>query len=441
MTKGYAVVKNATWIIVCRIVQSVFSLIISMLTARYLGPSNFGTINYASSIVAFFVPLMQLGFKNTLVHEFIKEPEKEGETLGTAIVLNMVSAALCCLGVLAFVAIANAGEKETIIVCFLYSLSLLFQALEMSQYWYQAKLLSQYTAVISVIAYLVVSIFKIFLLATRKNIFWFAVSQAVDYLIISLSLLIIYKRVGRQKLSFSLERGKKMFSVSKHYIVSSMMVTIFAYVGNVFLKFFLDESAVGYYSAAVSCAGMTNFIFAAIIDSARPVILNSKVQNAIYEYRLSALYSIVIVLSVLQCIVITVFAEYIVNIVYGPEYSASILPLRIYCWQIGFSYIGTVRNIWILAEGKQQYMWIINLCGAIVSILFNLTLIPRFGVMGAAVSAVVTQLFTNVILGFIIKPIRQNNMLLLKGVNPNILVHLVKSYKEKIKIDIKNEGE
>ena len=61
------VAKNATWIIGCRIVQAVFALLINMLTARYLGPSSYGLITYASSLVAFVVPIMQLVFNAILV--------------------------------------------------------------------------------------------------------------------------------------------------------------------------------------------------------------------------------------------------------------------------------------------------------------------------------------------------------------------------------------
>ena len=61
------VVKNAKWIIVCKVVQSLLQLVIGMLCARYLGPSNYGLINYAASIVAFVLPIMQLGLQSTLV--------------------------------------------------------------------------------------------------------------------------------------------------------------------------------------------------------------------------------------------------------------------------------------------------------------------------------------------------------------------------------------
>lgn len=427
--KFSSVVKNATWIIICRVIQSVLSLIIGTLTARYLGPSNYGLINYAASIVAFVIPIMQLGFRSTLIRDFVKEPKEEGKVLGTALSMNLVSSVLCIFGVVAFVSIANKGETETILVCSLYSLSLLFQALEMVQYWFQAKLLSKYTAVVSVAAYLVVSFYRIYLLVTNKSIYWFAISQAIDYMIISAALLAIYKKIGKQKLSFSLKKGKEMFSFSKHYIVSGMMVTIFGYIGNIFLKFLMDDSAVGFYTAATTCALMTSFIFSAIIDSARPSILASKnADNSVYEKKIIQLYAVIIALTVLQCVFITIFSDIIVKILFGVAYSKTILPLRVYTWQTVFAQIGTVRNIWILAEGKQKYLWLINLVGALISIILNLTFISLFGIVGAAISAVSTQLFTNVILSFFIKPIRENNILLFRGLNPKNMIEMFKIY-------------
>lgn len=426
-------IKNASWIIACRIIQSLLSFVIVILSARYLGPANYGLINYASSIVAFVIPIMQLGFRNTMVREFINKPEDEGKVLGTALLMNFITAVLCMAGVIAFVSFANRGETDTIIVCALYSINLIFQALEMSQYWFQAKLLSKYTAVISVVACAVVSVYKIYLLVTGKNIYWFAVSQALDYMLISVPLLIVYKIIGKQKISFSLLKGKELFSNSKHYIVSSMMVAIFGYIGNVFLKFLIDEEAVGFYTVAVTCGGMTSFVFAAIIDSARPAILESKLKNPdTFNKKIIQLYSFIITLTILQGIGISLFAELIVKLLYGSEYLASVVPLRIYTWQTVFSEIGIIRNIWILAEGKQKYLWIINLCGAVSSVILNFILIPTLGPVGAAISAVATQLITNVFIGFVLKPIRENNALLIKSLNIKVLIDIFSQYTKKI---------
>ena len=424
------VVTNAAWIIVCRVFQAVLNLVISMMTARYFGPSNYGLINYAAAIVAFFVPIMQLGLRSTLVSEYISDPEKEGTVLGTSVVMNIISAFLCIIGVASFVLITNNNEKETIIVCILYSVVLLFQATEMAQYWFQAKLFSKYTSIVSLLAYIGVSAYRVFLLITGKNIYWFAIANALDYLIISVCLFWLYKKLGTSKICFSFKLAKELFSRSKYYIVSSMMVTVFGHIGSVALEFFIDNEAVGFYTAAVTSAGMTSFVFNALIDSARPMILSYKQTNEEkYKQSIIGLYSIVFYASILQSIVIFVFADVIIKIFYGGAYAASVEPLRIIVWYMIFSYFGPIRNIWILAEQKQQFLWIINLSGAIFSIVLNFCFIPIMGVMGAAVAALLTQIFTNFLMGYFVKPLRENNKLLLKGINPRNIYSIIKLLK------------
>ena len=127
----------------------------------------------------------------------------------------------------------------------------------------------------------------------------------------------------------------------------------------------------------------------------------------------------------------TVFATYIISIIYGTAYLPAISALQIVVWYTTFSYYGAIRNIWILAEGKQKYLWLINLLGAIANVLLNFLLIPSFGINGAAVASLITQLFTNVIIGWIIKPISRNNVIMLKGLNLKLCVENIKFFLSK----------
>ena len=228
------VVKNSAWIIACKVAQSVIGLVVSMFTARYLGPSNYGLINYASSLVAFFVPLMYLGLNSILVQEIVIKPQKEGETLGTALTMSLVSSLFCILGVFAFTTIVNAGEKDTIIVCVLYSILLIFQAVEALQYWLTTE--SKYTCLMFAPIYHPLIIF----LRTKKSIYWFAVSNALDFAIIAVVLLFIYKRLGTQS-CHSRRIPQSSFFKSRYYIVSSMMVVVFGQIDRVMLKLMIDE--------------------------------------------------------------------------------------------------------------------------------------------------------------------------------------------------------
>ena len=430
--KGSKVLKNASWIIVCRVAQSVLSMVVTILTARFLGPSNYGIINYAASIVAFFVPFMQVGLNFILVQAVIQNDDREGEVMGTALAMSLASGVLSVIGVFAFVMVANYNDPTTIIVCVLYSLLLIFQALEHFQYWFQAKLLSKYTSITMLVAYFVVSAYKIYLLLTGKSVYWFAVSQALDYAIIAFALFAIFNKVSGVKLSFSKKMAKKMFDKGKHYIFPTLMVTLYANIGKVMLTLMTDEAICGFYSAAVMCVGMATFVYNAIIESVRPVILEAKKKgDESYKKMLTALYSFIIYLALLESIFLTIFPKLIVNILYGADYAATIPLLRVLAWYLIFSYIGLVRNVWILAEEKEKHLWKINLGGAIVNLVLNFILIPILGAMGSAITALITQIFTNVIMGYLIKPIRENNTLMIKSLNPKCLLDMVNIMKQR----------
>lgn len=424
------VVGNATWIIGCKIIKAILTLFVTMYTARYLGPSNYGLISYAASIIVFVTPIMKLGFDSILVHEIVERPEEEGKIIGTSIFSSLISSFFCILAVIVFVLFVNANETDTLIVCGLYSLLLIFQAVENIQYWFQAKLLSKYPSIAMLVSYIIVTVFQFFLLTTNKSVFWFALSYSVDYCIIAILLLLIYRKKGKQKIVFCKNEFKRMFVISRHYIVSSMMVTIFAQTDKIMLKLMIDNTSVGYYSAALTCAQMTAFVFAAIIDSARPSIFEGKkINKDIFNNRLRYLYFIIIYFSLIVSLVMTIFAPIIISILYGNDYSDSVLALQIIVWFTTFSYLGTIRNIWILAEKKQKYLWIINLSGAIFNILLNLILIPQYKIYGAAFASLLTQIFTNVIIGYIIKPIRDNNKIMFEALNPKIIKKFIKSKK------------
>lgn len=429
-----SVLKNAAWIIGCKIIQSILNLVIGMMTARYLGPSNYGVITYVSSIVAFAVPIMQLGMKQTLVKEVVQSSEREGEILGTSLVMNIISSIFCMLGCVSFVAIADAGDKETIIICALYSLTLLFQATEITQYWFQAKLLSKYPSIASLFAYIVVAAYKVFLLATQKSIAWFALSNVLDYFLISVILIVFYRKLGNQKLKFSWCTGKKMFSQSKYYIIPGLMVMIFHHTDRIMIKLINGEVETGIYSAAVTCIGISGFVFAAVIDSARPVILEIKVKNQkLYETKVTQLYCIINCMALAQSVGMTLLSKPLIALMYGADYKASAGVLSVAVWYITFGYYGMVRNIWILAEEKQKYLTGINVAGAVANVVLNFFLISKWGAVGAAVASLVTQFFTNVIIGFIIKPLRRNNYLMLRSWHPKTTIGIIKGIIHKVR--------
>ncbi len=416
------VVTNASWIIGCKIVQSILALVVSMLTARYLGPSNYGLINYAQSICTFAIPIMQLGFNWVLVREIIEHPDEENKILGSCISLSFVSAITCILGIFCFVSFANASEEVTIIICLLYSVNLIFQAFELIQYWFQAKYLAKYTSLISFFSYLLVSGYKVYLLIASKSVYWFVISYALDYFIISVCLFVFYKKLTGKKLSFSWIVSKRLLNNGKYYILSGLMITIFLQTDRVMLKLMNGNVETGFYSAAANCIGMAAFIFAAINDSMRTFVLeNKKAGREKFESSIIKLYSFVFYSALLYGVLLAAFSPVIIRILYGEDYLSAIPVLRVLAIYAIFSYYGGAKDIWILAEGKQKYLLIINVVGAVSNIVLNYCLIPISGATGAAIASFVTQFITNIVMVSVIAPLRRNNILLYKSLNPLII--------------------
>ena len=420
--------SNAGWLIGGRIIQMVLSLFVGLLTARYLGPGNYGLINYAATYVAFFTSFCTLGINSVIVKNFVDKPQEEGETLGTAIFLRVISSLLSAVTIIALSLIIDANEITTIIVVALCSLALPFQVFDTINYWFQSKYKSKITSIVTLIAYVVTSAYKIVLLIFQKSVFWFALATAIDYVCIAIFLVIAYFKHGGPKLSFSKKKGKELISSSYHYILSGMMVSIYGHTDKFMLKHMLNDSAVGYYSVAVAVCAMWTFVLSAIIDSIVPSILrlyNEDEEN--FNRKNRQLYSIVFYVSAIVSVGFLVFGDIIIEILYGKEFLSASTPLKIITWYTAFSFLGVARNPWLICKGQQKYLKYIYLSAAIINVLLNFIFIPILGESGAALASLITQICTSMIIPCFIKGMRGNVKLMLEG----IIFKDIKLLKEK----------
>ena len=145
---------------------------------------------------------------------------------------------------------------------------------------------------------------------------------------------------------------------------------------------------------------------------------NKEKTDAAYEGSVVQLYSVIIYFSLIQCIGIALLSSVLVSGLFGSDYMPAASVILVLVWYTGFSYLGAVRDIWMLGENKQGLLWKINLSGVICNITLNLFLIPLWGIHGAAAASLTTQIFTNVLLGFVFKGIRRNNTLMARALNP-----------------------
>lgn len=410
-------VKNAGWLISGKIIQMILSFLISVFTARFLGPSNYGLINYGAAYVAFFTSLCTLGINSVIIKDFVDNPKDEGMTIGTTIVLRMISSILATIMIIGIVSIVDHEEPITIKVTVLCSLVLVFRSFDTINYWFQARYQSKVTAVATLIAYIATFIYKFTLIILNRSVAWFAFATSVDYIFIALCLLVAYKRNGGSQFSFSIEKGKSLLSRSYHYILSGLMVAIYMQTDKLMLKQMLNEESVGYYSLASSVNLMWVFVLQAIIDSIYPTIMNLFKQGneRAFERKNRQLYAIVIYVSVFVGVMFVLFGRIAIILLYGKEFEQAAQPLSIIAWYTIFSYLGVARNAWIVCKNMQRYLKYMYLGAAVINVGLNYLFIPIWGASGAAVASLITQIMTSMILPCFIRQLRPNVRLMFEA--------------------------
>lgn len=411
------VVKNAGWIIGGDLVNRLLAFFVGILTARYLGPGNYGLINYAAAYTTFFASICTLGITSIIVKDFVEHPEEDGTTIGTTLLLRTMSSLLSALMIVGIVSIVDRDEPVTIAVVALSSVGLLFQIFDTLKYWFQARLQSKYAAIASLIAYVAVSSYKIVLLILGKSVQWFAVATSLDYLAVAVFLLAAYFKTGGRTFHVSKSKARQLLSSSSSFIIAGLMVSIYASTDKLMLKQMLDETTVGHYSLAASISTIWAFILAAIIDSLYPEIVQAFHDNyQQYERKNRQLYAIVFYTAMFVSLVICLLAKPIVGILYGASYLPAVQPLRIVVWYTAFSYLGVARNAWMVCENRQKYLKYLYISAAAINIVLNFILIPPWGASGAAAASLITQMSTTILLPALIRPLRPNAKLMLDAI-------------------------
>ncbi|HRH35559.1 MAG TPA: oligosaccharide flippase family protein, partial [Catalimonadaceae bacterium] len=81
--------ENTIWLSSEKLIRLGGGLILSVLTAKYLGPEQFGLFNFIVAFTAFFQIVTGLGYEATLVKYLIDHPEKKWKILSTSIWMRL----------------------------------------------------------------------------------------------------------------------------------------------------------------------------------------------------------------------------------------------------------------------------------------------------------------------------------------------------------------
>ncbi len=387
--------RNTSWLFGEKILRMVIGLFVGIWVARYLGPEQFGLFSYAQSFVGLFTAIATLGLDGIVVRELVKNPEKESMLIGTAFFLKLFGA-FGVLVILGFAIGFTSNDNLTNMLIFIIASATIFQSFNVIDFYFQSKVLSKYVVFANVISLFISSIVKIGLILSNAPLIAFAWVILFDSFVLALGFIYFYFRNNLSVKSWKFDKitALELLRDSWPLILSSIVISIYMKIDQVMIKEMLDSEAVGQYAAAVRLSEAWYFIPMVIASSLFPAIINAKKKSEeLYYARLQKLYDLMVWLAIAIALPMTFLSDWIVNLLFGSEYSQAGAVLMIHIWAGIFVFLSVASGKFIVNENLTKQALYRNLIGSIINIILNINFINVYGIVGAAWSTLISYMF------------------------------------------------
>ncbi len=240
---------------------------------------------------------------------------------------------------------------------------------------------------------------------------------AIRFAIFILCYTGIVKEIGIKAPDFS--NIKPYLYYGLPLIVSSALVWIVKLSDRLIIKYFLDFSAVGIYSAAYNIASIVTLYSVTLQGGLAPTLATLWNQNKIEKARekLSLSLKYFLLFAIPSCFGLLALSKEILRVFTRPEFIEKgylIIPIvgfAITCYGIYFlsaNVLGLVKKTYLIT--------IILGVGALINVVLNFLLIPRINILGAAIATLIAFIF----MAFVM--VLTAHKYLEFGLNPNFIV-------------------
>ncbi|HII0648062.1 TPA: flippase [Salmonella enterica subsp. enterica serovar Yopougon] len=386
------IIHNAGWLLFDKFARLAFGLLVGVWVARHLGPKTYGELAYVVTLVSFFQVIALLGMDSILVRDISNNKKEANEVLGSALFLRLLSGVLCLFLVVLFTYFFNG--YNTAVLVLLAGGSLLFQCVDTIDIWFQSQSQSKRTVIAKLSSYTITNILRVFCILTNFPLWTFALLLSVDAMLASIALFYAYRTYKTtEKWRPGLKKCKEILSESWPFMISGISIILYMRVDQVMIKNMLGEASLGVYAASLQFSTLWNFVPLTLSISIAPYIARKKKDGVeIYKKALKNTFLLFSVLGWMITLFVAALSPFIINIMLGAKYSSGTPVLAVHVITNLFICLGVAQSLWIVNERKGSLVLYKSLTGLIVCFISNFILIPIYGIEGAAISAVISQL-------------------------------------------------
>lgn len=396
-TVKQTVLKNTFWMSFGQLASRGIRAVVIIYAARILGAAGYGVFAYALSLAGFFSIFSDIGIGPFLTREVSRNPELREQYIATSFVLKFILILVNSFIILFTMPLVShmpeaASLFPIVVVLFAFDnirdfCFVIMRSLEKME-------LEAGISIFTNAAMFALGIVALFLNPT------------------AFTLMVVYTIGSGLGMIFAVWKMRKYFSnlissFNKTLIkptltqawpfgVAGLLSVVMLNTDTLMLGWMKSSEDVGLYSAAQRIILILYMLPGFVATSTFPVLSrlakeNTELFKKIFEKTLRAVFLTVLPIvcgGILLAGPITIF-------IFGNEYAQTATALGILLFALLFVFPGTIVNNGLFAFNKQKYLMYSFAFGSIGNIILNAILIPKYGISGASVATIITQLISN----------------------------------------------
>ena len=187
------ILSNVAWAMGGKIVNMAGTLLVGILVARYLGPEQYGLMNYVISYVSIFSVLSTFGLDNIEIRELSRKPENKNIILGTCLRIRIVCSTMAFLVILVTLMIFEA-DRFTALMIICYSLTLYSNCFNLVRNYFTSIVKNEYVVKSEIARTIIGASIKIVLLLIKAPLEYFIIATLFDTFLVASGYCLSYKK-------------------------------------------------------------------------------------------------------------------------------------------------------------------------------------------------------------------------------------------------------
>lgn len=364
-----------------------------MYVARYLGAEGFGILSFALAFTAIFGVITDFGLNQLATREIARNNSLTPKYLGNVATLKIILGAIA-FGLIALTINLMHYPEQTKTIVYLTALFIVFNAFCVTFYAiFQAHERMEFVTLGRVLNAIMLLAGGIFAVVLHMSLPAFALVYFVTSSItLAFDIAISIWKFEKPRLEIDLAFWKRTLTEAWPFGLSTVFTSIYFWIGSVMLSVMKGDEVVGWFNAAYrlvfSLAIVPTVYFTAVFPVMSKYYVTSRDSLIIINER-SMKYMLILAIPI--AVGTSLLADKLIRIIFGSGYENSIIALQLLVWAVAFVFVSSGFARLFESSNRQMLVTSVAAGCALLNVLLNLVLIPKFSYIGASVTTIVTE--------------------------------------------------